>query len=322
MFRTSTDQYRKIRRVLLMAGALAAPLYLVSGPESDAAPKARHRPARRPAAKSPARAPRVALRPTPLPDGSGSMRLPSGWRITGAQNGMVSAEGPHGMVDLGIWCVVFTPEAAAQWWARPPVVAPYGDPSQVVRQVIPQFMAVAPQPGQKFRWVRLIDRAPAQWPNGKGAFLHYEWELTGKGRWQTVALVLLSPNGDGSYTYYSSSVSSPSSRFARDLPVLQQIWSSWKVSDHVFKERLANALESMRETGRILRSATANRQDAQDRANRAWSHVTRGTWVIEDTETGRRYEVPHDDMRNRLERMNRQEGYERYREVPYRDLNR
>jgi hypothetical protein len=78
----------------------------------------------------------------------------------------------------------------------------------------------------------------------------------------------------------------------------------------------------MRETGRILRAANASRQDAQDRSNRAWSHTIRGTWVYEDTATGRRYEVSHDDLRERLERMNWREGYERYREIPYRNLNR
>jgi len=78
----------------------------------------------------------------------------------------------------------------------------------------------------------------------------------------------------------------------------------------------------MRETNRILREANANTQAAQDRSNRAWGHVIRGTWVYEDTETGRRYEVPTDRAHPDLERLNQAAGYARYREVPYRDLDR
>lgn len=272
-------------------------------------------------AQAPAR--RVALNSVPLPDGSGSLRLPAGWQISSAIKGMVSAAGPHGSVDLGIWVTAYTPEAAAQLYARPPVVAPYGDAVQALKAIIPTFLALDPNSRQHpFRWIRLIDRSPTPWPQGKAEFVHYEWEIQGKGRWQTVALVVMSPVGDGSFLFYASSVSSPSNRFAANLPVLQQIWSSWKVSDHVFQERLANALASMRETGRILREANASRQEAQDRSNQAWSHVTRGTWSYEDTQTGRRFDAPHDNMRQRLEQMNRDAGYERYKEVPYRELNR
>jgi hypothetical protein len=56
----------------------------------------------------------------PLPDGSGSLRLPAGWQIGSAVKGMVSAGGPEGSVDLGIWFTVFTPQAAAQQYLKCP----------------------------------------------------------------------------------------------------------------------------------------------------------------------------------------------------------
>jgi len=75
-----------------------------------------------------------------------------------------------------------------------------------------------------------------------------------------------------------------------------QIWSHWKVADHVYQERLNHAMESMRETSRIIREANAYRQDAQDRSNRAWDLNTRGHWIYEDTETGERHEIDNADI--------------------------
>jgi hypothetical protein len=292
---------------LLSAATLIAPLCLPSTPAHAAK-------------KKPARRGSVALRPVPLPDGSGTLRLPAGWKIGSAHQGMVSAAGPHGSVDLGIWFPVMTPEAASQMYARPSIVAPYGGVVQAIQQVVPQFLRTSGVTG--WRMLRVIGRAPASAPNGKGEFVHIESEFAGKGRFQTVALVMMMPTGDGSWIFYYSSVTSPSKSFAQNLPVLAKIWGSWKVSDHIYQQRLSNALASMKETGRILRETNRNTQDAYDRSNRAWGHTIRGTWVYEDTETGKRYEATYDDMDQRLAAKNRAAGYERYRQIPYRRLNR
>src|SRR5260370_20714596 len=149
--------------------------------------------------------------------------------------------------------------------------------------------ALNASPGQtgRARWIRLIEMKPTPWPTGVGAFLRFEWLYNGT-RCQSVALILESPNVDGTFTYYASQVTAPSAKFAKSLPVLLQVWSHWKVADHVFQERLTHAMESMRETGRIIRETTANRQEAMDRSNRAADLNTRGHWVHEDTETGAR----------------------------------
>jgi hypothetical protein len=306
---------------VITALTFAVPLSLTLGPATGATTRA-HR-SRQPARHAPARGGAVALHPVELPDGSGTMQLPAGWRITGAIKGMVDAAGPQGVADLGLWCVVWTPQAAAQTFARPPVIASYGDPARAVQELLPQFSAGLRQSGQPgIRWIRLIEQTPTPWPNGKGAFLHFESAVDGKGRWQTVALVLMMPNGDGTWTYYTSSVSSPSAQFARNLPVLLQVWSHWKVADHVFQERLTHAMASMRETSRIIREANAYRQDAQDRSNRAWDLNIRGHWVYEDTETHERHEIDNAGVEKRVEALNRGAGYERYKVVPYHNLNR
>jgi hypothetical protein len=261
----------------------------------------------------------VALHPVELPDGSGTMQLPAGWRITGANKGMVDAIGPQGAVDLGIWTPVFTPQAAAQMYMRPPLVIPYGDPA-VAAQAMTAVLNASPGHTGSIRWLRLIEKKPTPWPNGVGAFLHYEWLYNGV-RCQSVALILESPNVDGTFTYYSSSVTAPSAKFAKSLPVLLQVWSHWKVADHVFQERLANAMASMRETNRILHDANAYRQEVVSRGSHAADLNVRGHWMIEDTETGAQREVDNTDIDKHVEALNKRAGYERYRVAPYHKIS-
>ena len=64
----------------------------------------------------PAPAPALNWREVMYPDGSGSMRLPEGWVISMSHKGMAAANGPHGMVESGIWSPVYTRAAAAQRW--------------------------------------------------------------------------------------------------------------------------------------------------------------------------------------------------------------
>src|SRR5260370_34941692 len=120
--------------------------------------------------------------------------------------------------------------------------------------------ALNASPGQtgRARWIRLIEMKPTPWPTGVGAFLHYEWLYNGT-RCQSVALVLESPNVDGTFTYYTSQITAPSAKFAKSLPLLLQVWSHWKGADHVFQERLTHAIESMREAVRILLHTNTSR---------------------------------------------------------------
>jgi hypothetical protein len=299
--------------LVMTAVALAVPLTLTLGPASGATSRAQR-------SRPPARGGAVALHPVELPDGSGTMQLPAGWRITYASKGMVDASGPQGGVSLGTWCQVFTPWGAAQMYARPPLVIPYGDPAVAARQMTAALNASPGQTGRA-RWIRLIEKKPTPWPNGVGAFLHYEWLFNGT-RCQSVALVLESPNVDGTFTYYASQVTATSAKFAKSLPVLLQVWSHWKVADHVFQERLANAMASMRETNRILHDANAYRQEAGERSAHAADLNVRGHWLYEDTETGEQHEIDNAGVEKRVEALNRGAGYERYKVVPYHNLNR
>lgn len=270
-----------------------------------------------------------------IPDGSGQLRVPEGWRITGGQKGMVDVSGPHGSsANLGIWAPIMTPAAVQGMPVVPPqlVVAPYCAPEQALEQVVPRMMESAAAQGfavPTLRNVKVLETQALDWFRAPGAaggeakliFWQAECTLAGQtGKAYSLSLIYTAPIDPTQWLYYASSVSAPAERFAEDLPLLLGIWQSWKVHDRVFAERLKNAAERMRQVGEIIRSTTEYRTRVQDNANAAWDHVIRGDWPAEDLQTGRRADIDNMDLRLVVQNLNRQAGYERYREVPFNQL--
>jgi hypothetical protein len=264
---------------------------------------------------------RVSWQNRQLPDGSGALKVPEGWEIT-AINSMVSAKGPQGAVDLGIWAQVYTPEGAQNpFGLKAPLVAAYGEPFQALRDVSRQFLAAS---GQQLRSLRRIEETPAPWAQGRGAYIRWEAEIATGGnieKYQGVTLVLMSPVGGGQWLYYASTVASKSEDFGKNLPVLMEVWKSWKVSDHVYRQRLDKAMQSMKETYRLYQSANDYRQKVMSRALDDFSEYVRGTSIVYDFRRDE-YSVNSTYGLDRLiERLNEREGHVRYRIVPLKDLN-
>ncbi len=211
---------------------------------------------------------KAAPRITPLPDGSGSLKLPRGWRITGAINGMVSAEGPEGSVDLGINAPVSTPEFAASIPLGPPTVAVYGNPAADAQMMLGMAWKIAPQS------IRIVGQASvAWWTTGPGETIHLVAASAGH---ECLLTVLTGATGPGQFMYYQSGVCAAPDKFAANLPVLLRIWASWKVSDAVCQARLRDAACSLKEINQIIRRVARRRQDAFDDANAAWDEIIRG----------------------------------------------
>lgn len=266
----------------------------------------------------------VAWQQVRLPDGSGTMKLPTDWKIVGASQGMVDAAGADGsMVSLGIHGPVLTPEAGAGYYQMPGAtvrvpVAPYSDPVTALGNLFPQFGYQAPQ-----RIVRLIDTAATPWPhNGQAAYVHFDWQQ-GEGaqarNYTSLALFGVMP-GYGQWTFYLSIVSAPKPLFSQNLPMLMEIWQNWQVADHVHRQRLDQAAGSMREISNIIDQTHARRQQAQDRAAANWTEVFRDQTYLGDTRLGERYSVPLTQVEDWTRELNRAAGYERYRHIPLRDL--
>jgi hypothetical protein len=252
-------------------------------------------------------------------DGSARLKLPDGWKVVGGQKGMVSAEGPHGLVDLGIWMVVTTPEAAAGMFARPPLVAAYSTPSGVVRDLFPQFAALPGMESLKFS--RTVEETDIEYQGGKSSLIHFEFELQGKKR-KALAYVVIASTGDGNFMYYSSGFSCPAESFADHFNVLLEIWRSWKVSEREYLRRMTEAVQSLKQAHEYWRQGNANAQRTMENANAKWSEAIRGTQHVRDDLYDRVREVPTYGMDKVIEALNREEGYERWRIIPVEELNR
>ncbi len=259
-----------------------------------------------------------------LADGSGSVRLPSGWVIGSAKQGMVSIGGPSGQsVDLGIWYQVYTPEAASSLYTRPTLVAPYTDPLTAAQNIVPQLSAWQQQQfgSPPVRLERIVEHTPVENPNGTAAYIHH-LSMVGEKPVEGLAMIAVSPVGDGIWIYYFSGCLAPRASFRQDFPLMWEIWSSWKVADHVYRQRMNQALKSMREAHLIYQQAQSNAIEVSSDANAKWSEYIRDTRQVRDDRDGTIEETSAQGVEKLLETLNQSEGYERWTIIPMEDLNR
>jgi len=265
----------------------------------------------------------IKWRQAMIPDGSGTMMLPSDWQVMGGSKGMVDAGGQDGSrVSLGIWTPVLA-QAVDPYYTQFPggaslISAPYTDPVTALQQVFPQMLPGTPQ-----KILRFYSSSPTPWPNnGQAAYCHFDWQL-GEGeqalKFTAFALVGIMP-GMGQWTFYISIVSTPPQLFAGNLPMLLEIWKSWDVADYVHQERLSNAMNDMKEINNILNQSYNNRQNAQDRIAANWTEVIRDQTFFKDSALGDHYEVPLTAVQDWTRALNERAGYERYHHVPLRDI--
>ncbi len=270
-----------------------------------------------------------------IPDGSGTLRLPSDYKITGFANGAVDVAGPDGqMIDLGIACPVLTPEAIQAFvqqqlalGIRPQApqvpVAPYTDPVKAVENLVPVLSKLGEARGElPYRLEKIVESAPLPWPNGQAANIHLIVEI-GRGdhiiHQHSLATVATMPIGGGQWLYYFSQVSAPDGIFQRDLTTMIQIWASWKVDAAVLQARLQKAMETMRETHEIWRRSNEYAQRVYDRAVADFDEVIRGYRTVEDTLTGERRDADLGWVDRVVDKLNEKAGYERYKQIPLRD---
>jgi len=278
---------------------------------------------------APAPPPALNWQDTPFPDGSGWMRIPDGWVITFAQKGMASAQGPHGVVERGIWTPVYTRAAAAQLprIGGMPLPGPVFDPTDPVTALqahISYLNTVNQQQGIATRRIlRVIEAAPTPPVPGysQAAYIDYEYEMSGR-RYRCIQYVMLgNVSVAGSWIFYTTYVASPSETFPQNLPILLEIWGSSRTAQHVLQERVEKAMQSLREAGEIHRQATGSRERAQQRMHNKWTEVIRGTRIVEDSLTGDRRSVNLAWSKDIVRKLNQSEGYDRYREIPLWQLN-
>lgn len=283
---------------------------------------------------SPKTPPSVVWESVPLPDNSGTLRLPRGWQIVSANKGMVEAKGEQGGVAFGLYVPVVTPEAVQLFLQQSGVPASmvnlvsasYSNPQTALQDLFPQFSKIAEQSGgEPMRLVRFMDNIPIQGtPNSQAAYLYYEWESGRPGtiqKYQTLAMVIIAPLSTDQWFFYASSVTAPSATFLRDLPVLIEIWKSWKVADWVHTERLMQAIRSHQEAFEIQQSAYAYKSYTFDKVMKAWGEYNRGEHAVLDQSQGMVYKTQLLHVDQVVQDLNAQEGYERYIKINPFDLD-
>lgn len=259
-----------------------------------------------------------------FPDGSGQMELPEGWRITGASQGAASAEGPQGLINRAMQTHLVTRATAAQ---SPGIPFPVADPTDPLTPLLAVWAHIGARNQQQglpaVRVTRVLQAQPAAQPAPGFLYdvdLDLEVDLGGR-PYRAYSHVIVGGVVSGSYLFQESNAFAPSECFAEHLPTLLRILGSARTASHVTNEILQHARQSQREAHDIWWDATRNQDRARDRMHSNWTEAFRGTRIVEDTRTGTRSDVRFHYSADVVRRLNQQEGYERYREIPLRDLN-
>ena len=224
---------------------------------------------------------------TRLPDGSGWVGLPAGWKITGAYKGTTDLVGPNGeSMVLGAAQHVFmrgNPNS-------PIMFGSYRPPWEAWQLHLDFLNKGALSRGEAS--MRSVEQAPAQSAAGTAAWLAYE--LTGgSAKFRGLAYVITKPFHDdlGSWFCYASHMNAPAARWPQAMPVMWSIWKSWSVNPAVFRERMDSALQSMRETTQLILDANKYRTHSFANTNYGWDECIRGVTMIENVNSHARAEV-------------------------------
>ncbi len=262
--------------------------------------------------------PAVALQRQQFPDGSGSIGVPPGWKIGSSWKGIVNLAGPNGATAVfGLYQQVIVN------WMGPPSPIPGAmtgrirSPEAALRSYYDSFSKGMISRGQASFRVVEGTQIPPLVAGGQAAMMLVEVK-SAQGTARALALVSVAPVDAENWVYYMSQVVAPAQDFAQQLPVMMQMWNSWNLNPALLRERMNNAMQSMRETSAILQGMNDNQRRAGERGNLGWSQTIRGVQTIEDTTTGRRGDVDMNSANRIVQGLNEQ-GYS-YRLVPVTEL--
>ncbi len=278
------------------------------------------------------RAPKQDLnwRQVPLPDGSGSIRIPQNWRILSSHQGAVDLAGPQGeRISLGMAIPIATPEAAMNPLTGQPMAGTFSaypaDPLTTLRQVVPslsRYMA-GRTGGVYIQKLKIIEAAPTVSPTqGQAAFVLWDAWMS-DGRFRAFSLIDVSPISAGWWQLYYTTLAAPPRQFAASLATMMRIWQSgWRIDPRVFQRRLQQAYRDMQETSRLISEAAQYRERVFEDARADWTEVFRGERMVLDTRMGEYHFTDIGWVDETVQRLNEQAGYERFVQIPLREFNR
>lgn len=225
-----------------------------------------------------------------FPDGSGSITLPRGWRLTSAQHGVAEAAGPNAEgVALGITLPVGPLQMVAPGVLAGPYMAPPDAFALVMRRGGSQVM----------RMVAVRPTAPLT-QGGQANYLLADMNHLGR-PYRAFALVNTAPLQGGYWQYYMTLLLAPTDVFARSLPQMVDIWKSWGISQGEMNQRTEKALMTIKETETIMRGEIADRNRSKPLHDSLNGELLSGEVVLEHLRTKRQVRVTTAQMNQLFE---------------------
>jgi hypothetical protein len=217
-----------------------------------------------------AAAPKLSTRE--FPDGTGTIGLPSGWKIEGSYRGMVFCNGPDSQkAMMGRAAVIGRPDHPAN-----NLGIPYNGPMGRDGDLIGAVQAILAKSGTRLISLRSRE-APSPSPGVPAAYLLYEMESKGK---RTVALGYFSAIMDSDQTLpywqlYSSVVMAPKATFVKDFPTLMAVYSSYRPNGGKPREGSDGAMidAAISDNLKRRRQTLKEQQEAFDRMNERFTGV-------------------------------------------------
>ena len=297
------------------AGAQAA--IANAGGTSSSAPSAT-KPGAAPAASSSsssmgtqvkASAPAEKLTQTQFPDGSGSVGLPAGWKITGARQGDVTATGPHGETlrfGMAQSAIDFSnPQSRAL--GRGPggtapgnfVAIPYGTPGDTAfKQVITQLSQKQRKPAPAITYAA-VTTLPSQ-GGGKNYFLQGTVTPPGGAPVTTWIEVMEGTLGQaGVWQVNIFDVSVPPAYAGQEANTVMSMFKTYKTNDAVIMGQISVSEKQTQAITNNFMVQSQKMMDASDRSTQAESNYLLGNTVISDSDLNGHGTVS-DDVANAL----------------------
>ena len=207
------------------------------------------------------------LMPTPFPDGSGTVNLPAGWRITFASHGSAYIVGPRGEAVLLSNTVgpIYDPnnpnvQARLRYAASRPILCPASDALHTYVCVLQQKNT---QPVFQLRQSRAI---PAQRLAVEAVLIDADLDLhDGRGLMSCeLGLSITAVNALGSRTLGINGTCVPRTLAAQEQPTLNAIYHSYSINGQVVAQEFAGDEQRSRQAGNNARIQSNSAHAAED----------------------------------------------------------
>ena len=278
----------------------------------------------RPAPGAPAE---IKLYDARLTDGTGTIRLPEGYRVADAYQGKVHVVGPDDtVVFLGHHEIVYTERGTIT--ALGTRLEPGGGivvfdpcpPHEAVVRMARLKSEYARKVNPQAPWTeveRVVEAMPLEWQGGQAEMVLVDLATRtadGKAsRQRALALVAVLPVDETQWVYYTSFVAAPAEAFAKRLPEMLAAWGNWKVDQKTLLDRLTKANESMKETTKIIQDVNAQRQKAGSKAAAAFDGYIVGSSPVVDPQTGQVKHIDNRQIDDELKKLNQEAGYQKWK---------